>query len=174
MSRHLLQSLAYTFSFYCKTYSSNSAKDIIYHIICISYDCHVRYIVLVPILWFGRSMLLSQPDNLRSQGKINGNTMRTPFISCSICGGTNPRYSHILHHTQGSVIHLFQLDSLDLRGHLVMFQSTTLQGQGGLSQELGCITYFISGFGLTLCWSICWLTQRLLHLTYPPICYGYQ
>ena len=35
-----------------------------------------------------------------------------------------------------AVIHLFQPDSLELRGHLVMFQSTTLQGQAGLSQEL--------------------------------------
>ena len=35
-----------------------------------------------------------------------------------------------------SVIHLFQPDSLVLRGHLVMFQSTTPQGQAGLSQEL--------------------------------------
>ena len=35
-----------------------------------------------------------------------------------------------------TIIHLFQPDSLALRGHLVMFQSTTLQGQAGLSQEL--------------------------------------
>ena len=35
-----------------------------------------------------------------------------------------------------TVIHLFQPDSLELRGHLVMFQSMTLQGQAGLSQEL--------------------------------------
>ena len=35
-----------------------------------------------------------------------------------------------------TVIHLFQPDSLELRGHLVMFQSTTLQGQAGLCQEL--------------------------------------
>ena len=35
-----------------------------------------------------------------------------------------------------AVIHLFQTDSLELRGHLVMVQSTTLQGQAGLSQEL--------------------------------------
>ena len=34
------------------------------------------------------------------------------------------------------VIHLFQPDSLELRGDLVMFQSTTLQGQAGLFQEL--------------------------------------
>ena len=34
------------------------------------------------------------------------------------------------------VIHLFQPDSLELRGHMVMFQNTTLQGQAGLSQEL--------------------------------------
>ena len=37
---------------------------------------------------------------------------------------------------KSSVIHLFQPDSLELRGHLVMFQSTTLQGQASLSQEL--------------------------------------
>ena len=35
-----------------------------------------------------------------------------------------------------SVVHLFQPDSLELMGHLIMFQSTTLQGQAGLSQEL--------------------------------------
>ena len=31
-----------------------------------------------------------------------------------------------------AVIHLFQPDSLELRGYLAMFQSTTLRGQAGL------------------------------------------
>ena len=35
-----------------------------------------------------------------------------------------------------TVIHLFQPDSLELREHVVMFQSITLQGQAGLSLEL--------------------------------------
>ena len=35
-----------------------------------------------------------------------------------------------------TIIHLFQPDFLELRGHLVMFQSTARQGQADLSQEL--------------------------------------
>ena len=38
--------------------------------------------------------------------------------------------------TPYSGIHLFQSDSQELRGFLAMLQSTTLQGQAGLSQEL--------------------------------------
>ena len=41
-----------------------------------------------------------------------------------------------------SVIHLIQPDSLELRGHLAMFQSTTLQGQPGIAQELDFISHF--------------------------------
>ena len=43
-------------------------------------------------------------------------------------------------------IHLFQPDSLELWGHLVMFQSTTLEGQLGLSEELlrgGTVTSYV-------------------------------
>ena len=43
-----------------------------------------------------------------------------------------------------AVIHLFQPDSLELRGHLVMFQNITLQGQAGLSQELNYLVYLIT------------------------------
>ena len=42
----------------------------------------------------------------------------------------------IVTYLENTVIHLFQPDSLELRGKLLMFQSTTLQGQAGLSQEL--------------------------------------
>ena len=40
----------------------------------------------------------------------------------------------------GAVLHIAQPDSLELRGHLVMFQSATLQGQPGLVPgACGCL-----------------------------------
>ena len=59
-------------------------------------------------------------------------------------------------------MHLVQPDSLELRGHLVMFQSTTLQGQPGIAQELCtciCCINIVQNFKAThlmiLIWSPC-------------------
>ena len=46
-----------------------------------------------------------------------------------------------------AVIHLIQPDSLEFRGHLVMFQSDTLQDQAGIAQELYAICVCAS-FGI--------------------------
>ena len=66
-------------------------------------------------------------------------------ICAAVCGETCHMvilcsYLYSLHQLNCMQLHLFQPDSLELRGHLVMFQSTTLQGQAGLSQEL-CGTF---------------------------------
>ena len=53
-----------------------------------------------------------------------------------------------------TVIHLFQPDPLELRAHLVMFQSTTLQGQAGLSEHHPSI-----------CISLCELHVYKMHLS---------
>ena len=41
-------------------------------------------------------------------------------------------------------LHLAQPDSLELRGHLIMFQSTTLQGQADLAHKLLCYSLALS------------------------------
>ena len=54
-----------------------------------------------------------------------------------------PNVQHLVNWTTNQYsyhIQLFQPDSLELRRHLVMFQSTTLQGQVGLSQKLQYVT----------------------------------
>ena len=85
-----------------------------------------------------KSTLVHQQNHFSKHGK---QTMQLIHTTCQTISASHvifflPTWVDKNLADPDTVIHLFQPDSLELRGHQVMFLSTTLQGQAGLSQEL--------------------------------------